>query len=68
MVFSPVSRSALSSASNTASSRVSKEQLASSLAGLLRLANDLGISLEDAYLAKVRENIAMGQRTDGKST
>lgn len=45
-----------------------KEQLASSLAGLLRLANDLGVSLEDAYLAKVRENITMGQSTDGKST
>jgi len=35
-----------------------KEQLAGSLACLLRLANDLGVSLEEAYLAKIRENSA----------
>jgi len=31
-----------------------KEQLASSLASLMRLANDLGISLEEAYLERIR--------------
>lgn len=34
---------------------VLKERLASSLSCLLRLANDLGISLEEAYLAKIQE-------------
>lgn len=34
---------------------VLKERLAGSLACLLRLANDLGISLEEAYLAKIQE-------------
>ncbi len=35
---------------------VLKGQLASSLACLLRLANDLGVSLEEAYLERIREN------------
>ena len=32
-----------------------KRELANSLAGLLRLSNDVGISLEEAYLERVRE-------------
>jgi len=35
---------------------VLKGHLAGSLAGLLRLANGMGISLEDAYLARIRED------------
>ena len=35
-----------------------KGQLARSLACLLRLANDLGVSLEEAYLARIQENRA----------
>jgi deoxyguanosine kinase len=35
-----------------------KEQLAGSLACLLRLANDMGISLEEAYLASVKASCA----------
>ena len=33
-----------------------KEQLARSLASLMRLANDLGISLEEAYLEKIKDS------------
>jgi len=40
-----------------------KEQLATSLASLMRLANDLGISLEEAYLEKIRDSSANPGRT-----
>jgi deoxyguanosine kinase len=45
-----------------------REQLAGSLAWLLRLANALGVSLEEALLARIRETSATPQGRDERGT